>query len=200
MQSKPAGRAIVCAAALLVLVGWAEASQAQARSEQETQLLLEKRNYARGGYYLALAGLWALENSDRISGPSEPIDTGGMDLRLGARHNRHLATEINALWVHHLTGTREDFFSWGVGIAERIYLTGRRVQPYAVLGAGMVQIRSSGVDAIGNRIGFSPRFGVGVDFYVNESWAVTLDGVYNMTVGGIEDHDFVTVGLGFQVF
>lgn len=188
-----------CAAVLLALLGSATASHAQARSEEEMQQLLVKRNYARGGYYIGLSGMWALENSDDVGGQDQYLSTGGLDLHLGNRHNKHFASGFDAIWVHHYNASSEDFQTWGLGMEERIYLTGTRVQPYAVLGVGFVQIlaRDSASD---DEIGFAPRLGAGVDCYVNESWAVTLDAVYHLTVGGIEDHDFVTVGLGFQFF
>jgi hypothetical protein len=119
-------------------------------------------------------------------------------MRLGMKHDRWLSTEITGIWVHTFKAAGDEFLAWGVGMGERLYFTRTRWQPYAQLTAGFLQVRGKSTDP--TAIGFSPRFGLGVDYYTTEDLALTLSINYHLTVGAISGADFVTVGLGFQWF
>lgn len=68
-----------------------------------------------------------------------------------------------------------------------------RLQPYVKLGGGAM----IGVDLdIKTSISFAGRFGGGVDYHVNDNWALGLDVGYMLPAGNISGLSPVTIGLG----
>jgi hypothetical protein len=183
----------------------AGAAAAQAPSEDEVQARLAKSYFARGGYYLGAEGLVAVENSALI-GVDTHIVSGGLDIRLGLRHNRWFASEISGLYIHTYGDGTGQFLAWGMAINERFYFTERRLQPFVTVGLGFLQVRSRDftVDPFdgsqGFDPGFAPSFGLGMEIYATEDFAVTVMGNYYLTVGNISGFDFVTAGIGFVYF
>ena len=214
-------------AVLAALVSCLEPASALAQPETEMQVQdrLSQPNYARGGYYIGVEGLVAIENSDRIPerpefDPTDPNgpdpraflpDTtafsGGAQVRLGLRHNRWFATEIQGIYVHNFGSSR--FLAWGLSANERFYLTKGRVQPFLTVGVGFLQTESRNV-TVGDRgglevtpgfsPGFAPLFGGGLEIYWTENFAVTLMANYHLTVGNISGLDFMTAGVGLLFF
>jgi opacity protein-like surface antigen len=183
---------------------------AKPKSETELQRQLQETSYARGGYYIAMEGLYTLEQSSRLSGTQS---SGGFDIRLGHRHNRWLATELYGLYVANFAGIRNNWYAWGLSANENLYLTKGRVQPFLSAGVGFVQVRLSFDrnvivcagrfcvdDGVGLTPGFVARFGGGFEINFTETFALTLIGSYHLTTGSIKDHDFITAGVGFRFF
>ncbi len=202
--------AMVCAAVLLsgAIV---DDARAQARSEADTQRALTRTNYARGGYFLAASGVFALENSSVVGGKGRMIGSGGFDLRLGHRHNRWFATDFFGIYVNRFRASDGSFLAWGLGVNERFFLTKTRFQPFLQVGMGFLQVRGRDDDEIrvrpgqidtspGFTPGFSARFGVGAETYTTEDFAIIFHLTYHLTAGHISDHDFVTAGVGLQFF
>ena len=141
---------------------------------------------------------------------------------MGNRHNRWLATEIQGTWVNSyktieyaapdLNHYENDFTIWGIWINERVYLTKDRIQPFLTGGLGVIQLRTEyggklqpdeGGDpaaTVSSTWGFSALLGVGVEFYWTENFITTFGVNYYFTTGAIEDHDFLTAGIGLQFF
>ncbi len=46
--------------------------------------------------------------------------------------------------------------------------------------------------------GYATRFGAGIDYYVSENWALTVEGVFVLPVGSLDDTNLGTVGGGVQ--
>lgn len=204
-----AGCVAACAVALLVaLLISPTRAQAQAKSEAETQHRLQMPNYARGGFYLGFEGLYALENSPEAGSTSgdKYASSGGFQFRFGARHNRWLATEIDVIYIHTFQTETEDFLAWGMNVSERLYMTRSRVQPFITAGAGFLSLRaptrrfSNSNSSSGEGPGFAMTFGTGTEIYITEEFIITLMMNYQLTIGNIKDHDFVTAGIGFQLF
>jgi hypothetical protein len=189
-------------------------ADAKPRSEMEIQRELQKPDYARGGFYIGVEGLYALEQSPTIEGTT---DSGGVNIRLGHRHNRWLATELYGIYVHRFGGYLNNWYGWGLSANENLYLTKGRVQPYLSVGVGFLQLRlgsdqrfirfpgggSAPIwawDGVGLTPGFAARFGGGFLIHINESVAITLVGAYHLTTGGLSGHDFITAGAGLQFF
>ena len=70
------------------------------QTEPQVEHVLSQRSYVRGGWYLGFEGLVIVENSPLVSGPDKHLVNGGFDFRMGNRHNRWLATEIQGTWVN----------------------------------------------------------------------------------------------------
>jgi len=194
--------ATLCAA---LPIGWAAIANAQAETEQQVQERLSKPNYGLGGYYLGFEGLVAIENS-KIIAPDAVLVSGGLDIRLGNRHNRWFATELYGLYVHTYADGTGQFLAWGMSINEHFYFTNKRVQPFVNVGLGFLQVRSRNFvvnpfsGSQGFNPGFAPIFGIGLEIYANENVAFTIMANYHLTVGNISGFDFVTTGIGMQFF
>jgi len=186
------------------------AAFAQPETEEDVQARLARPDYARGGYYVGMEGLVSVENSASI-GQNAYLVSGGLDIRLGNRHNRWLATELYGVYIHTYGDGTGQFLAWGMSVAERLYLTRARFQPYVTVGVGFLQVRSRNRDfaylnpgetdlSPGFDPGFAPYFGVGMEMYATENVAFTLMASYHLTVGNISGFDFVSAGLGMMFF
>ena len=79
-------------------------------------------------------------------------------------------------------------------------LTGR-LQPFALVGIGTTigEVRDSfGAGLEIEEADFVARFGGGLDFYLTESLALTLDASYVLPTGDLADFDYVSLGWGLQ--
>ena len=193
------------------------------QTEPQVEHALSQRNFARGGWYLGFEGLVIMENSKYVGGPvggpDKHILTGGFDFRMGNRHNRWLATEIQGTWVNSYKtieytnnpGEYENEFTiWGIWVNERVYLTKSRIQPFLTGGLGVIQLRTEfggnlqpnpdSAASVASTWGFSALLGVGLEFYLTENFITTVGVNYYFTTGAIKDHDFLTAGIGFQFF
>jgi len=189
------------------------------QTEPQVEHALSQKSYVRGGWYIGFEGLVTLENSKYVSGDKHIVN-GGFDFRMGNRHNRWLATEIQGTWVNSYktnafadaaNPAENDFMIWGVWVNERVYFTKSRVQPFLTGGLGFIQTRT---EIEGNvppdqddptatsrtAWGFSALLGVGVEIYWTENFVTTVGVNYYFTTGDIKDHDFATAGIGFQFF
>jgi hypothetical protein len=93
-----------------------------------------------------------------------------------------------------------------------------RLKPFAVVGVGamwadlrpqraLIDCTEAGDDILctplfGKKVdeaAFTARFGGGVDFYVFEKWALTLDATYVLPTGKLEDLRYVSLGWGVRM-
>lgn len=156
------------------------------------------QDYGRTGLYGTLHGVAAFETFDV---PGTDFDTSvGVGGRFGYRFHPNFSLEGQVEW----SGTAEQSTPLGdievdstlLAINGRAYLMTGQIQPYGLLGMGW---EFSNLDTpIGNadEDDFVGRVGGGVDFYVNENWGLTLDAVYNIPTGDLEDFNYVSLGWG----
>jgi opacity protein-like surface antigen len=181
----------------------------------------EELDYARSGWYGGLTGFYAISdyslNTDDLGVvPPEPAATnpkfgnaGGVDARFGYRATPLLAFEFDYQWQAGFN-SRNDAIDPPLEIdthllslnAKLFALTGRW-QPYALLGASLLIFNSEIVDSSFNKpwnidVGFAPRFGAGLDFYITPRWALTLEGTYIVPVGVVDGANMGSVGVGAQ--
>jgi hypothetical protein len=200
-------RIVLLAVALLGPALAAPAAHAGPPTEQEVQARLKKTNYARGGYYFGAEGFYAVENSLHVAGEDVYIGSGGFRLRVGHRHNRWWGTELQGQYVNTFSGPFQEFLAWGMHVNFRIYASKSRIQPFIMFGPGFNWIRpKDGPEdpppglpiPANNSPGFSAHFGAGAEVYWSETFAVTLQASYYLTVGNIKNYDFMTFGIGLQ--
>jgi opacity protein-like surface antigen len=201
---------VIISVAVLGSTLLAQSVSAQPRTEAETEKLLTRTDFARGGYFFAITGFAAVENSPLIGQNNTYIVSGGFDMRAGARHNRWFATDLTGQYVHNFVSGSDAFLAWGITANERFYFTKRRFQPYVAAGLGFLNIKArkspilTPAGPVSVPTGFSPgfvmRFGAGLESYVNESFIITLDCYYNLPVGKIDGFDYIAAGLGLQFF
>ena len=169
---------------------------------------LADTEYTRPGAYIGLAGIYAVDAS-AISAETE--NSMGLAARLGYRLGPNLAIEGQFEWVDGFditarAGSR--FESWSLtGNLKGLLLTGR-IQPFGVLGMGVMRTRfidaGAGLpppfDVYSNltRSGFAMRFGGGVELYVTRNIVVSLDGSYVLPTGSVQDLDYVAFGFSAQ--
>lgn len=177
--------------------------------------------YDRAGWYLGLGGFYAISDYDLSTSdldvvPPEPANTnpkfgntGGIDFRAGYRAFSRWAFEFDYQWQAGFDSKSSsidpplEIDTHLLSLNAKFFLLTGRWQPYALLGASLLIFNSEIVDSGFRKpwdvsVGFAPRFGGGVDFWVNENWALTLEGTYIVPVGVLDGANMGSVGAGFQ--
>jgi opacity protein-like surface antigen len=181
-------------------------------------------DYARSGWYLGVGGIYAIEdislNTTQLGMvPPQPPATdpkfgnrGGVDFRAGYRVNPHVAVEFDYQWqagfdssnpAVKLPGTDGiEIDTHLLSLNAKVFAATGRWQPYGLLGASLLIFNKEIVDLKPKPwdidYGFAPRFGAGIDYYISENWALTLEGTYIVPVGVLDGANYGTVGVGFQ--
>ncbi|HKX45134.1 MAG TPA: hypothetical protein VJP77_00320 [Planctomycetota bacterium] len=202
-----ARHALLAFAIALALCPLPVVAQTPVETEDSLEQRLARPDYARGGYFLAVEGLVAVENSALIA-PNAFLVSGGFDIRIGARHNRWFATELYGLYVHQYGDGTDRFLAWGMSANERVYFTRSRLQPFVTAGVGLLQLETRGVVVVPSLpfavTDFDPKFamlfGTGVEVFINEDFAINLMANYHLPFAGSNEFDFITAGLGFVFF
>lgn len=187
-------------ASILVGVG---ASVAQAKGE-----------YARPGPYVAVQGVLAVPTwedelfeqlataTPGIPAPSLSI-SGGFDMRAGYRFHERVAAEMGFDWVSayriEIAGVDVgEAANWMFYVGAKLYLLTGSVQPHLTLGMGAYHldytVPIAGV--VTDATSFAPRFGAGVDYYVDWRWGLTAELDYVIGTRQLVDRDRVTVSVG----
>ncbi len=165
-------------------------------------------DYGRSGLYLGAGLGLGFEQFEGTGGLD--IDTGiGFAGWAGYRNNPHAALELQLEYM--------DRFNASVGGVDidanvlaftgnlKAYLMTGKVQPFAVVGIGVLRAELEAFDASVSDTDFAARFGGGIDFYgsqlgkngrTNLSLGVTAS--YVLTTGAIDGFDYVSLVLGFQ--
>jgi opacity protein-like surface antigen len=177
--------------------------------------------YDRAGWYLGLAGFYAISDYDLTTSdldvvPPQPPntnpkfgDSGGIDFRAGYRAFSRWAFEFDYQWQAGFDSTNSsldpllEIDTHLLGLNTKFFLLTGRWQPYVLLGASLLIFNSEIVDDDFKKpwdvsVGFAPRFGGGVDFWIREHWALTLEGTYIVPVGVLDGANMGSVGAGFQ--
>jgi opacity protein-like surface antigen len=177
--------------------------------------------YDRVGWYLGLAGFYAISDFDLTTSdldvvPPQPAntdpnfgDSGGVDFRAGYRAFSRWAFEFDYQWQAGYDSKKSfidpllEIDTHLLSLNTKLFVLTGRWQPYALLGASLLIFNTEIVDDDFKKpwdisVGFAPRFGAGVDFWITESWAVMVEGTYIVPVGALDDANMGSVGAGFQ--
>ncbi len=208
----PNSAAVVVATVLAV--GLLQGESASADSEDQ------EPDYARSGWYGGVGGIFAISNysvttNDLGVAPPEPAGTDpdfgntfGVDARVGYRAWDHWAFELDYQWQAGFDSQKGSIHpdleidTHLLSLNTKLFALTGRWQPYALLGASFLVVNTEIVDDDFKKPWdidylFAARFGAGVDFYIDEHWALNLEGTYVLPAGEL-DADMASVGLGFQ--
>lgn len=193
MESRDRGLRHKGASGLRLLFGLGLALTAVAAPAAAQQ---EPTIYSHNRYYIGVSGLTAFNTGDNASDTDPSL---GVAVRFGGRFHEHFAAEVGGEW-----NDRFDFdgdghlTAWAATAAARGYLLTGRIQPYGILGAGIIQIREFGGGSASADLGFAARGGFGLDYYLTRDLALSFTATYTRPVGDPDDYDFVQLSWGIQ--
>jgi hypothetical protein len=191
-----------------------------------------REDFDRRGWFAGLEGVYGYqdfkvgdEESD-IRETYQPFDVdfnmdsdsgGGLNFKVGRRCHSRVAVEFEVEWIDKFKGTIKEPTAGDVTnvkfspivvttVNVKGYLLTGRYQPYALLGVGMLALRSASsnvTDGPGKEYQqdtgmLALRFGGGIDVYATRNWVVTggVDYVYSAT--NIDHMNYISVGVGVQ--
>lgn len=197
-----ASRLLGVAGALSILIGLGPAT-AHAKGE-----------YSRPGPFAAIQGVvaiptWEDELNTQIaaSAPGTPPASlsvsGGFDMRAGYRVHERIAGEMGFDWISAypitIAGAQvAEASNWMFYVGAKLYLLTEHIQPHLTLGMGAYHLDyalpTAGVVLDGTS--FSPRFGAGLDWYVDWRWGLTTEIDYVIGTRQLVDRDRVSISFG----
>ncbi|MCG8589507.1 MAG: porin family protein [Proteobacteria bacterium] len=201
-------RTTPCFVALIVLL-----SGSAARAHHEDYGDPYEQAYARPGPYLALGGVFGLNDFENeieadLGLRTDVDDSFGVDVRLGYRWHPAFSFELQYEWLDgfdiHLAGVPSaELDGFTLGTNAKSYLLTGPVQPYLLAGAGVTRLElrdTLGLDVDGDETGFQGRLGGGVDLYATPSVFVGVHAARVFNTGSLDDLDYTVVGanLGFR--
>ncbi|MFT4569398.1 MAG: hypothetical protein ACI8TX_000769 [Hyphomicrobiaceae bacterium] len=163
-------------------------------------------NYSRPGRYLIGAGSYALE---QFSGDFKDVgdDTFGFNVRAGKRVNDRVAVEVQFESFDDFSKSDDpDIEAWALTANAKIFAMTGCVQPYLLIGAGMLSVNEDPIGGADNVVAAGgrdtekllARLGLGTDVYVTENIAVTGDATYLLPTGDIENFNAIAFSLGLM--
>lgn len=198
----------------LALLG-AGASFAQERDPDEPPKALQE--FVPAGFYAGVAGLALFDEFDKdiplARLPIDKVDASfGVSAWVGKRLHRHFAVEGQFDWIEGFdvrldNGNKGrphyDLDGWVLSANAKVYFAWGRLQPFAKLGLGAVQMELGSTD--NERLAddrkksdFVTRFGGGLDVYATRSIAIVFVADYIMPVDSLEKLPFLALNLGLQ--
>lgn len=170
--------------ALLVLVLVASSASAQ--------------DYGRPGLYAGVNGVAAFDSIDGV--PGDLLDNGiGASGRVGYRFMPMIAGELQVEYSgDFIDCCGADLSETLVTVNGKVYFLQQRFQPYALVGLGGGFVDTSGLGGL-DESGFVAKVGGGLDFYINESFGVMFDAVYNIGTGDLDEFNYTSLGWGLFV-
>jgi opacity protein-like surface antigen len=167
----------------------------------------EESEYARSGGYVgisAIGGSYTRIGSARTS--PEADATAGVKVYGGYRINPAFALEIDVEWLaksdidtNGINGAAE-IESWVATANTKIFWMHDRIQPYTLMGMGMMgaTVDDSAAFSVNDPDnGFAFRFGAGLDYYITRNIVASAGVNYILPASQeLEDLDIVTYGAG----
>lgn len=156
----------------------------------------------------ALVANGALPNGTRAKVDLDVL--AGFDLAAGYRLTPHVAIEGEFEWAEgdvDLQLSAPGFTSQSTKLAKyrywlltansKLYALTGRVQPFALVGVGLMQ-QQIDVDNFpdNDETGAGFRFGGGIDLYITDGFAIATDFTYVLTAGDVEDNDVMSLNAG----
>jgi hypothetical protein len=152
-------------------------------------------DYARRGLYAGGHVLLGSTRSDHPFGSDAELDwdtAGGIDLLVGWRESERLAYELQFDWLMSRDGI--EYGNWAFGANMKYFFMEERWQPYFLSGVnGLVAKVKNGS---GSHFDWGFRHGVGLDYYLSENIALSVQSTFMWGVGNLWKHYYLTGGLG----
>ena len=167
----------------------------------------ENTDPARSGPVLGVGALYALDNFSNVG--MDTTGSAGFNARVGYRHNRWVASEVEIGKYVQFNGDVSAFGpggqgevnGWAIGGNLRGYLLPGRVQPFLIGGINYLKMETTNSlnKSNPNKTDDGPglRLGAGVDVYATPKIVVTSDVSYMLGLGDVKNYDMVLFSLGF---
>jgi len=172
--------------------------------------------YSRTGLYAgisAVVGLYPQSDSaldDELNaigfpGGSDGFDEGyGGHFVIGYRTSEYIAAEAQVLYLPPSTieiggVDAADLDALTATIGMKMYPVRGRLQPYGVLGAGILRIDfedAVGAGVAGDEYSFALRTGIGADYYLTRSIVLNAGLEYVIPLGTLDNLDLLNFSLG----
>lgn len=154
-------------------------------------------DYGRTGVYIGGGMGFGFEQFEGTDGLNIGTGVGG-DLWAGYRFHPNVAAELQLEYLDRFDlGPIEGNALTFTGNLKG-YLTTGRVQPFAVVGAGVTRAEFKLFGSSASETDFSARFGGGLDCYVTERVSLGAAASYVLTTGSIDGFDYVSLVFGAQ--
>lgn len=156
--------------------------------------MAEDDDYSRSGLYVSggLGVAWSSSSSSFPGIPPESWETDpAINLAVGWRENERVALEAEMTWVPSHEGI--EYGNWLFGVNGKFFLLEGRIQPYVVLGANGYWAKPPDADA--HEVDWGFRNGLGVDYYLDENWAVGVETSFVWGVGNVWKNYFLETSL-----
>ena len=153
--------------------------------------------YARTGLYLRGSGQVAAWTSTRgfLFAPEvEWQPDFGLDATVGWRESERLALELEFEWV--INHEDVSLGSWLFGANAKFFFSESRLQPYLIVGAGAMWSEVPGALDFADDWAF--RNGLGLDYYIDDHWALSFETTFVWGVGDLWENYFLTYGVGLM--
>lgn len=149
----------------------------------------DEPDYGRRGIYLEVDGQ-AMVDLFRHNTPGEA--SGGVTGRAGWHIGSRVAAEFQYEWIDQL----QDYSANLMTINAKIFVLTGRIQPFGRVGVGAMFGDVPNESSM--QSSFVARFGVGVDFWIDEHWAVTAFGDYVVPTDHFHYLNFLSTGMGIR--
>lgn len=156
-------------------------------------------DYGRIGWYIGLQGIYA-QSAFRDQGQGDWGGSPGMNGRVGYRASDSFAIEGEIEWIHEFSNDSDNRTARTIlgTINGKFFFSSGRVQPYAIVGAGAMNVTIEGDFGSNSGTDWGFRFGAGIDLYTTEDISIGLEARYNWGVGDVWELDSATFGAGMQ--
>ena len=192
-------RSVRLTAGLLSLV--ATLSFAGAASAQEEDA--EEPNYIRDGWYFGLQYNLGIEDWVLSDGLEDVDNSNGLGVYVGWRFLKYWGMDLQYEWQSGFGGTAASVSGEANAnvftVNGRAYLPFGRVQPFVLVGMGLIQstakVAGGTVAATGD---FTGRFGGGLDLYLTKNWVLEASATYIQPAGDLSEQRYLSIGAGLQ--
>ncbi len=159
-------------------------------------LAQDDSDFARPGVYFGAGGTYAIENFDV---PGYNLDnTFGFNVRAGYRAIPNLAVELEYEWYDDFGIQGVEVDGWALTVNGKGYLATGRVQPFVLVGLGVIHGEASAGGLSLDDEAFGVRLGAGIDAYTTENLVISIDASYVLPTGNLDDFQYFALGWGLQ--
>lgn len=154
----------------------------------------DEGDYSRPGVYVrgGMGVAWSNSSSSFPDTPEQHWETDpAIHLAVGWRENERLALELELAWIPSHEGI--EYGNWLFGVNGKYFLREDRIQPYLVLGANGYWAKPPG--AADHEVDWGFRNGLGVDYYLDDHWAVGVEASFIWGVGNVWKNYLLETGV-----